>query len=130
MKMLISTLAIFMLAFGFAGTAKAQAQDQGSHYYRYGERARPSPPTSFNGQREYSNNGYNGYSGGYDPYYLDFETSGGRTKVERDPGRRQQYCRANQYGPAGWVAYGKPCPSFRITQYPDGRIVRELVSGQ
>lgn len=124
MKMLISAVAAIAISAGFAATAHAQSQV--TRYLQYGERV-SAPMRGFNGQLEYPNNGYNG---GYSNPYYENETSGGRTKVERDPGRRQQYCKKSEYGPSGWVAYGVPCPTFRITQYPDGRIVREIVSGQ
>lgn len=83
--------------------------------------------------QQYAGRSYRGgyiVNGGgyYDPYYPN-ETSAGRTKRERDPGSRYQYCRGS-----GWATtIGNACPGtgledgrFMITdtRYPDGRVVR------
>jgi hypothetical protein len=52
--------------------------------------------------------GYNSYQLPFIPYFHDTEKKGGSKKEFN--GRDLQYCRSSQWGPAGWVEPGQPCP--------------------
>lgn len=67
------------------------------------------------------------YEGQYYPYgYFPNQVQIGRTKREKDPENRDQFCGNG----VGWVPYGKPCPEklddgrFKITKTtkPDGSV--------
>jgi hypothetical protein len=126
----------------FTVAASANAQDMRGYCDSSGHCTGPSANTirQLEAQRDpqrraaaIRENSYLYSGGGYysdpliNPYWQN-ETQSGRTKREKDPGNRQQYCKGT-----GWVPYNKPCPGTGLedgrfvvtdTTYPDGRVVR------